>query len=121
MCVEILRMSCSTISQNFEMFSGDTLRVIAEVRDEAGLPVSVAGATIQWRLAQSPSSAALVSKSTADSTVLTTVGGFYFDILPADTAALDGRYYHEAQVVTSTGAVYTVMAGYVRVRPDLIA
>jgi hypothetical protein len=104
------------------MFSGDTLRVICEVRDETGALMDVSAAqSIQWRLAQSPQSAAIVSKTTADGSLTKTSGaGFYFDILPADTAALDGRYYHEAQVVTSTGAVYTVMAGYIRIRPDLI-
>jgi hypothetical protein len=114
--------TCTQQRQDIDMFSGDTLRVIVEVRDQSGALMDVSAAqTITWRAAPTPGGTQVISKSTSTANLTKTSGaGFFFDLLPADTAALDGRYYHEAQVVTSTGAVYTVMSGALRVRPDLI-
>ena len=46
---------------------------------------------------------------------------FFFDLQPEDTDAIPaGNHYHEAEIITYQGRVYTVMVGSLRIEPQLI-
>lgn len=100
--------------QNFEMWAGDDLDVVAIVKDASGTVVDITGATVEWALRLTVDSPVLLAKDTAAGITLTnpTQGEFTITLAPADTSALGGRsYYHEAEV-TLGGKITTVLTGW---------
>lgn len=113
-------------NQTFTMTSGDTFTLNYTVRDAAGVAIDLTNATVKWQLARSVKEGALISKVTGNSPTeieLTTPesGAFAVYLLPADTAQLAGRYYHEAEVTDAAGTVSTVATGHAVIIQDLIA
>lgn len=101
--------------------SGDDLRVIVEVYDESGSLVDISGASgITWSVAPNVNSAAVITKTLGAGISINTPTSFVFDILPADTSALQGSYYHEAEIITSGAKTYTAMSGRFLIKPTLI-
>lgn len=113
-------MSCISNS-DLCMHSGDDLQVIIEVRDQDGQLVDISDAQdITWSLSNSPTTAAIVTKSLGVDISIASPTTFVFDLVPADTSALNGSYYHEAEIITSSGLTYTVLNGRVTIKPTLI-
>lgn len=112
-------------NQNFQMHKGDTRTVTVAVVDDDDIAVDLTGATVKWAVANTPTSATLISKQTGGLGISVTdaVGGvFVITILPADTSSLRARtYYHEAQVTDGSGVVSTVLTGKLKLIEDLIA
>lgn len=108
--------------QNFELFRGDDLRVFVPVVDEGGDAVDLTGATsIRWWAANSVNSAPVIQKDLDDMTLTGSGSTFYFDLSSDETELLSPRtYYHEAEIISSEGKVYTVMHGSMKVQKDLI-
>ena len=92
------------------------------VRDDAGNPVDLTGASIRWQMAKHPESAALVTKSNNQGIAVTDEAGgaFEIELASADTEALVGKYYHEGEIVDAGGAVSTVLSGNVTIVSTLI-
>src|SRR5690625_1662616 len=112
-----------TARENFCIVQGDSLRVVASVYDQDRDEVDIQDvASIRWWLARSVRHEPVIRKGGVDGGI--NLGGpsvFYFDLFPAETAPLaPGNYYHEAEVITQAGHVYTVMMGNLQVRPQLI-
>lgn len=112
-------------NQNFEMHKGDTRTVTVTVTDDDDQAVNLTGATVKWAVANTPTSATLISKQTGGSGISITnaTGGvFVITLVPADTSSLSARtYYHEAQVTDAAGVVSTVLIGKLKLIEDLIA
>lgn len=108
----------------FEIFSGDDLRIIATVRDQAGNLIDITNASIRWALSADSRSPKLLEKTTAltGSAAITKMNAseFFFDLVPADTQSLDGVYYHEVDITTSGGKTYTVLHGPAIIKPNLL-
>jgi hypothetical protein len=109
--------------QNFEIHAGDSRDIVVTVVDSQGGVVDLTGATIAWHLAQSARAAApAVAKSLGAGIAITdgANGVFTISLDPADTAALSGLYYHEAEVTDAAGHRSTVLTGVATVVPTLI-
>ncbi len=103
------------------MFQGDDLRVIISVYDTQGSPVDITDAqSIIWKLARSPDDVALLTKSLGSGITVNNPTSFYFDIESAETLALFGQYYHEAEIITDQGLKYTGISGHVTIKKTLI-
>jgi hypothetical protein len=110
---------------DFEMHQGDTKRLRVSVVDSDGAAVSLVGAqSIKWWAAKKVTSTVrLLEKSVASGsiTVLDAAGGVLsIPILPADTAAITGDYYHELEVIDSAGDIGTVLIGTMTVARALV-
>jgi hypothetical protein len=107
----------TTKNQNFEMVAGDSKNVIVTVSD-----ADLTGATIKWAMKRSVSSAtANVSKDTTSGGISisdATGGIFTISLIPADTSALKGDFYHEAEITDAQNNVSTVMTGRISILPS---
>ena len=113
-------MSC-TIKSDLCLHSGDDLRVVVGVRDQDGQLVDITNVqSITWSLSNSPTTAAIITKTLGAGISIASPTTFVFDLVPADTSALNGSYYQEAEIITSSGLTYTVMNGRVIIKPTLI-
>ena len=112
--------SMAATAQDFTMHSGDTKDITVTVYDGDGNTVALAGATIVWSMAQRLGESALVTKTTAAADITISGSDFSFSLDPADTTALVGTYYHEAQVTDSGGDVATVLTGTIIIEEELI-
>lgn len=108
-------------NQDLEMWAGDTKKLQYTVLDENDDPVNLTNATINWWLAESATSTAILTKTTADDISITDAanGVFQVTINPADTQNLEGRYYHEAEVTDDAGNVATVAVGVIKINPSI--
>lgn len=108
--------------QDFEMFSGEQKELAIAITDDAGAAVDLTGVTVRWSLARTARSAPLIEKVTGDGIVVTDAAGgaCTVTLVPADTEALEGDYYHEAEVTDGAGRPTTVLHGRARIKPNLI-
>ena len=106
---------------DFEMYSGDNREQPFAVVDSAGDAVDVSTANeITYRLSVNVGGETLFTKTMTggDITVATSTVTVIF--LPADTAALAGRYSHEIEVVDGAGQKYTGLQGQMGILEDII-
>ncbi|WP_141500961.1 hypothetical protein [Paenibacillus luteus] len=97
----------ATKNQNFEMFAGESKSVTVTVAD-----VDLTGATVKWAAKKSIYNTEHdVYKDTESGVVITEPNKFVITLVPADTAALSGGYYHEAVLTDASGNVSTVLTG----------
>jgi hypothetical protein len=115
------------INQNFTLVSGDTRTLAYAIADAAGQPYDLSALTAaKWGMARlredgSFAGSALASKTLgAGITVADAAAGtLEVALLPADTEALAGAYYHELEL--SFGAVvYTAAIGRATIQRDLL-
>jgi len=131
-------------NQNLVVFRGDALRIRVPVTRLDGDPVDVSGAeNIIWMCASEVGGPPVLTKEyTAGGITMGGANEFVVTLLGADTeqltqtvywpdyqSATDDRidrrsiqnsYYHEARVIRSGGAPYTVLSGRLFVRTSLI-
>ena len=105
--------------QNFAIMSGDVEPITFTVRTSAGVPVDVSTASaVAWKLALTPYSAALVSKSLGSGISIST-STVSVTLAAADTETLHGIYYHEMQITDGSGHKKT-QSGWIAIGGDLI-
>ena len=106
--------------QNFALAAGEGMVLKVTIFDEEGEPLDLAGTTaVEWKLARTArSSAPILTKTLDDGIALVEdeTGRLDVQLDPADTADLDGEYYHTCFVVTADGRTSQVFYGrpYVR-------
>jgi len=114
--------------QTITMTRGDDLTVTIPVLDETGANLDLSGGSARWWVGKTVNSTGanvLISKSTAAASMtITEDAGLYtlnIPFVPADTEELKaGDWYHEAEVITSGGSVYTVTTGTFALGADLV-
>ncbi len=115
------------VSQDFELFKGNSKDLPIIVCDKAGARVDITGAAIRWWAAERESSGTVVIQKDIGSPggiVVTDAvqGEFTITVDPADTKNLTGKFlYHEAEVLDNTGRPTTVMFGIITLRDSLIS
>lgn len=107
-------------NQNFTITRGDSKLLTVAVTDDDGAAVSIVGAAITWKLADSIYSAtALVTKTVGSGITITNGAGGLFSIQLdyEDTDDLYGLFYHEAKVYDneSPSNVTTVLTGHAQI------
>lgn len=117
--------------QNIVLWAGDDLILRFTIKDAAGAPVDLTGASAKWRLTKNAltrtGSNILLEKSSANSQQIwfdhpSTFWRVFVKLLPVDTenVAPNPNYYHECQVVLSDGTVSTVVVGKFKLNPTVI-
>ena len=109
------------VGQDFEMWAGDNCDVTVTVTDSTGASKDLTSGCVVWALAEAPASASLVRK-TSDAASDIAISGCTFTVylVPVETSALAGNYFHEAQVRDSAGKVSTVTVGNVVINGGVI-
>ncbi len=107
-------------SQDFTIYTGETLDVSVPVTKANGDPLPLAGYSIRWLL-HSPTP---VEKSTDAGTITISDATFSFTLAPSETLGLvtigSAVYDHEAKIESPAGVVSVVMRGKVIVTRSLI-
>ena len=106
--------------RNMEMFSGDSVLVNVTIRLKSGSLADLTGAALTYKVAQTPKSPVVLSKSVGDGISVTGVGEIQIQLDPEDTSDLPGDdYYHELRSTSPAGAVTTLMHGTLTINEDL--
>lgn len=112
--------------QDFSMHSGDNRDLQVTIKDAAGAVVNITGAALTWALSKGngsdgPRGTALVTKTVGSGITIVDGANGRADIVlvPADTEALAGDYYHELQLVAG-GSSSTVLYGTVTILKNLV-
>lgn len=117
------------LPQNFTMSAGAGLILKITVFDEADEPIPLAGAqSVTWKLARTARSAAALTKTLGDGATIITddaapgganCGRLDVRIDPADSASLDGEYFHDCRLVDAAGDTSRIFYGRGFVSPGL--
>lgn len=115
------------LPQNFTMSAGDRRVLKVTVFDEDGAPVPLAGtAAVTWELGRTARSVPALTKTLGAGVSIETASAAAgqancgrLDVLidSADSAALDGEYYHTCRVTDAAGAPTQIFHGRVFVSP----
>ena len=103
--------------QDFEMVSGDNHDVKFDI------DTNVTGFSFKWRLARTKGAADAITKSVAVTEIeITDAGNGLIEVhlVPADTDALAGNYYHELEGVDSGSKKVTLAFGTATIIRDHI-
>jgi len=103
----------TTLNQKFSMFAGDTKYIVVPVVTPEGTPVTLTGTTIKWGAREIGGVTNVISKQTPTITIAGNV--ITIKLLPADTSALSGIYYHECEITDQQSNVSTIFAGTVTI------
>lgn len=85
------------------LVAGESKILSYHVVDEDGDAVTVTGATIKWELSRYRGSEAILTKSTTDGNITIATSTVEVEIDAADTADLEGLYYHELTIADLAG------------------
>ncbi len=109
------------VSQDFELWAGDNCDVTFTITDSTGASKDLTGGSAVWALSEAPASASLVRK-TSDAASDVVISGCTFTVylVPVETSALVGNYFHEAQVRDSASKVSTVTVGNVLINGGVV-
>lgn len=113
--------------QDFEMMSGDDHTLNATIRDaleaENGVVIDLSGlSAAEWVLSKRKNTAELINKTLGSGITVVDAANGRLDVtmVPADTAALKGKYYHECEIVDVSGKTKTVFWGTGRINQDKV-
>jgi len=111
--------------QKFEMWAGESKTVTCTVTDQdTGASVNLASSSVQWVMQKDELGGTTVLTKDADWSGASgiTISGctFSLTLVHADTDALQGTYYHEAEVIDTNGSTFKPMRGYIEVNRGAI-
>ena len=115
------------VSQDFELFKGDSKDLPVTVCDKNGDVVDITDATIRWWAGKREATGEVVIQKDIGSpggiVITDAVGGkFTITLDPVDTINLTDKFlYHEAEILDNTGRSTTIMFGIIELRDSLIS
>jgi hypothetical protein len=105
--------------QNFEIFQGDTKRLVISVQHPDGSPYNLTGYSVRWVIYFPTTRALLLERATSGGGITVPVptnGEILIDLVPTDTEnAIPRIYNHECEIQTSSTNVHTVCVGIVTI------
>ena|SRR6185312_5688042 len=107
-------------NQSLYLYSGDSKRLIVEIKDPHGKPYNLAGCTAKWLLGRSGLSVLSKSSEEGISIQNTTEGRLVINLKPNDTKNLSGDYTHIVKVIDGSGNVYTVLTGTISIHQSML-
>lgn len=103
------------LNQDFKMYAGDSKLVTVTVTDENDTSLDITGVNIEWVVKRNVRSTIknVYKSSQAGGITITNplIGEFQIKLDPADTVALSGIFYHEAELTDVQGSVSTLFTG----------
>ena len=122
-------LGSAKLPQNFTLSAGAGLILKITVFDEAGDPIPLAGTqSVAWKLARTARSAAVLTKTLGNGATIitddagqggTNCGPLNVQIDAADSADLDGEYFHDCRLVDVAGDTSRIFYGRGFVTPGL--
>ena len=111
----------ASLNQDFVTYTGDDIKPIFTVRNQAGAVVNIATVSeITWRLKQQNGTVVFTKLKSTGAVTFTTDGSngqFQVTILAADTAPLSGYYQYDAAIKDASGQQTTTSIGRMQVGP----
>ena len=111
------------MSGKIEHIKGDTFEAEVSVKNKVGAAVSLSGAAVSWKVAESRDAAApILTKTIGEGIAITdeTGGKLTLTLTAAETAALEpGEYFHALRISFADGRVKTVLAEYLSIIESL--
>jgi hypothetical protein len=114
-------------NQNLTVYAGNDVTINIPVLDDSGNKVDLSGATVRWWMGKSVTATGTsiflekISPATITIDIATDVDTAVIALHRADTKTIKpGTYYHECEVVDSSGNVTTVTTGQFILKPVLI-
>lgn len=106
--------------QSASLWAGESKDVTCTVTDaDTGASINLASTCVRWTMQKDKLGGTTVLTKDADWSGASgiTIAGctFSFVLTHADTDALQGTYYHEAEVLDSSSCTFKPMRGYFRV------
>lgn len=103
--------------QNFELYAGDSKKIIFDVLDDLGANIDLTDKTFTWVVTKHRSLIAVITKTSSPAAGIAIVDGkVEVTLSNADTDVLDGIiYYHQAVMKDAAGNDTTVLTGYITV------
>lgn len=98
--------------QNFNLYAGETKKLVITIRDEDENLVDLTGASIAWTMGS-------VHKSTDDGSISIVGLGVMEILLSSSDTATPGSSKHECRMTDSQGNVVTLFTGEVNIRTTL--
>jgi len=102
------------INQNFVMYSGETKTIVAPVTNYDGTGFDSSGATCKWVIRPDERDVQILLLKQAPD-VDFSGNTLQITLNPADTAAMEGTYYHECKVTDQFGDVAIIFTGQVSI------
>jgi hypothetical protein len=108
------------VSQNFDIYAGDTKDIIITVKKKDGTPVNLSGATIKWVAVRGKTT--IISKDNDNGIVITDAinGECTIRLDHLDTLSLLGSLYYECVVIDTFGNQTTVAVGTMKVLASFV-
>jgi hypothetical protein len=111
--------------QEFEMWAGESKEITCTVTDaDTDASVNLTGASARWMLQKDELGGTTMLTKDADWAGASgiTISGctFAFTLTHTDTDALQGTFYHEAEIVDSSGCTFKPMRGYIMINQGAI-
>jgi len=105
-----------TTEASFEMHAGDTKTLLITIVDEDGAAANLTGAALRYVMARGANP--LVVKTTSGGEITIAANVATVPLLAADTAPLDGMYFHEMELIQGSDKA-TVLTGTVTISPTV--
>lgn len=113
-------MSQPLTMQSFEMYAGDSKRVVVPVTYPDSMPVDLTGTTIRWVVYQYRSQHVITKSTDSNGIVFVECDDnneFMVLLTPDDTVHLSGTFKHMAEVVDNSGNISTILVGNITILP----
>jgi hypothetical protein len=102
---------------DLSIYQGDDYSAIVTVRNADGTPADISGYTALAQIRRAPADADSVVVQTMTTVVASP--NINLSLTNAQTQALTGRYVWDLQIISSTGAITTILAGRVTVTAEV--
>jgi len=112
------------IRQDFELWQGETKAVYIQVFDDENNFYNITDASVRWKMQMQiyNGQQVVLEKSTSDGITIPDPlrGLIRIDLQPEDTENMPaGFYYHEAELMESSGAISVITIGRVQLHPSI--
>ena len=110
-------------SKHFTLYAGDSALLQVTTRNSDGSRVDLSGSDLFWVLSKTVSEAPDVTKDSSGNGISVTdaeQGEFQIELVPSDTEALSGNFYHEAELRDPTGNEITIFVGDLTIKKTAI-
>ncbi|MFD0587826.1 hypothetical protein ACFQZE_07410 [Paenibacillus sp. GCM10027627] len=104
-------------NQNFEIISGDTKYIEAEIKDKDGNLIDLNGAQIIWEVRSSlKNNNYVIQKTRSEGITLGSKGILTIHLKSIDTLPLSGKYYHLCKITDVAENTSTVFIGFITIK-----
>lgn len=104
----------TTVNQNFNIYAGNTKKIIVTVKDDNDVALNLTNSSIKWGYSD-------VLKTTSSGISLSnpTGGEFTITLNPTDTQNKNGTFTHSCELTDAIGNVTTILIGSITIKKGM--